>query len=113
MYLNRWSPISKALDYVGNPYNPYGRTVNNLPPTTEEVDDKNVRHQDPCPESPQMAKRTTPWKERFPLSKKLRTTIWIAKAQEAAAATQSKDFRQKLSKFLILVVVLSHTVYYT
>jgi hypothetical protein len=40
MYLNRWSSISKALEYVGNPYNPYGRTVNNLPPATEEGDDK-------------------------------------------------------------------------
>ncbi len=40
MYLNRWSSISKALEYVGNPYNPYGRTVNNLPPATGEGDDK-------------------------------------------------------------------------
>jgi hypothetical protein len=32
MYLNRWTSISKALDYVGNPYNVYGRTANNLPP---------------------------------------------------------------------------------
>jgi hypothetical protein len=41
MYLNRWSPISKVLEeYVGNSYNPYGRTVNNLPSVTEESDDK-------------------------------------------------------------------------
>jgi len=40
MYLNRWTSISKALDYVGNPYNVYGRAVNNLPPPTEEGDDK-------------------------------------------------------------------------
>ncbi len=41
MYLNRWSSISKALEYVGNPYNVYGRTViNNLPPSTGEGDDK-------------------------------------------------------------------------
>jgi hypothetical protein len=40
MYLNRWSSISKALEYVGKPYNPYGQIVNNLPPTTEEGDDK-------------------------------------------------------------------------
>jgi hypothetical protein len=40
MYLNRWSSISKALKYVGKPYNPYGQTVNNLPPTTEEGEDK-------------------------------------------------------------------------
>ena len=39
-YLNRWSSISKSLEYVGKPYNPYGSTVNNLPPTTEEGDDK-------------------------------------------------------------------------
>ncbi len=29
-----------ALDYVGNPYNVYGRTVNNLPPSAGESDDK-------------------------------------------------------------------------
>jgi hypothetical protein len=40
MYLNRWASISKALDYVGNPYNVYGRTVNNLPPPTGEGDDR-------------------------------------------------------------------------
>jgi hypothetical protein len=40
MYLNRWSAISRALKYVGNPYNPYGPAVNNLSPTTEEGDDK-------------------------------------------------------------------------
>jgi hypothetical protein len=40
MYLNRWSSISKALEYVGNPYNVYGRTVNNLPPAMTEGDDK-------------------------------------------------------------------------
>jgi hypothetical protein len=40
MYLNRWSSISKALEYVGNPYNVYGRTVNNLPPFTGEGEDK-------------------------------------------------------------------------
>ena len=40
MYLNRWTSISKALDYVGNPYNVYGRTVNNLPSSTGEGDDK-------------------------------------------------------------------------
>jgi hypothetical protein len=40
MYLNRWSSISKSLEYVGNPYNPYGRTVNNLPSDKGEGDDK-------------------------------------------------------------------------
>ena len=40
MYLNRWSSTSKALEYVGNPYNVYGRTVNNLPPAMGEGDDK-------------------------------------------------------------------------
>jgi hypothetical protein len=40
MFLNRWTSISKALEYVGNPYNVYGRTVNNLPPPTGEGDDK-------------------------------------------------------------------------
>jgi hypothetical protein len=40
MYLNRWSLINKALEYVGNPYNVYGRTVNNLPSYAEEGDDK-------------------------------------------------------------------------
>jgi hypothetical protein len=40
MYLNRWSSISKALEYVGNPYNVYGRTANNFPPSTGEGDDK-------------------------------------------------------------------------
>jgi hypothetical protein len=40
MYVNRWTPISRALDYVGNPYNVYGRTVNNLPSYAEEGDDK-------------------------------------------------------------------------
>jgi hypothetical protein len=39
-YLNRWSSISKTLEYVGKPYNPYGSTVNNLPPITKEGDDK-------------------------------------------------------------------------
>ena len=39
-YLNRWSSISKSLEYVGKPYNPYSSTVNNLPPATEEGDDK-------------------------------------------------------------------------
>jgi hypothetical protein len=43
MYLNRWSPISKALEYVGKSYNPYGQTVNNLPPTAEEIDDKKCK----------------------------------------------------------------------
>ncbi len=103
MYLNRWSPISKALDYVGNLYNPHGWT---------EVDDKNVRHQDPYPESPPMTKRTVQLKKELPLSNKLRTTQWIAKAQGAAAATQSMDLGRKISKFLVLVIV-AHTVYYT
>jgi hypothetical protein len=40
MYVNRWTSISKALDYVGNPYNVYGRTVNNLPSSAGEGDDK-------------------------------------------------------------------------
>jgi hypothetical protein len=40
MYLNRWSSISKALEYVGNPHNVYGRTVNNLPLAMGEGDDK-------------------------------------------------------------------------
>jgi hypothetical protein len=40
MYLNRWSSISKSLEYVGKPYNPYGQTVNNLPPPADESNDK-------------------------------------------------------------------------
>ncbi len=34
------SSISKALEYVGKPYNPSSKTVNNLPLPTEEGDDK-------------------------------------------------------------------------
>jgi hypothetical protein len=79
-------------------------------PLRKKVMTRNAKHLDPYLESPQMTKRTTTWKERLPLSKKLRTTIWIVKAQGAAAATQSKDLRQKLSKFSILVIV-AHTVY--
>jgi hypothetical protein len=111
MYLNRWASINKALEYVGKPYNPYGKTVNNLPPPTEEGDDKNARHLDLYLESPQMRRRTTQWKKRIILSNKLRTTRWIAKVQEAAAATQSKRPWPKLIEFLILVIV-AHTVYY-
>ena len=74
---------------------------------------RNEKHLGPYPTSPlQDRKRKAKRKKRLPLSNKLRTPQWIAKAQGAAAATQSKDLGQKLSKFLILVIV-AHTVYYT
>jgi hypothetical protein len=75
MYLNRWSPISKeGLGVRRTSLQPYVRSVNNLPPTTGEGDDKKRKHLDPYLESPRMRKRTTTWEERLPLSNKLRTT---------------------------------------
>jgi hypothetical protein len=82
-------------------------------PLREKVMTRNEKHRDPYPTSPrQDRKRKVKRKKRLPLSSKLRTTQWIPKAQGLAAATQSKDLGQKLSKFLILVIV-AHTVYYT
>jgi hypothetical protein len=82
-------------------------------PLRKKVMTRNGKHLNPYPTSPhQDRKRKVKWKKKLLLSNKLRTTQWIAKAQEAAAATQSKDLGQKLSKFLILVIV-AHTVYYT
>jgi hypothetical protein len=67
---------------------------------------RNEKHLGPYPTSPlQDRKRKAKRKKRLPLSNKLRTPQWIAKAQGVAAATQSKDLGQKLSKFLILVIV--------
>ena len=84
-----------------------------FPLSWEKVMTRNEKHLDPYPTSPrQDRKRKAKWNKRLPLSNKLRTPQWIAKAQGVAAATQSKDLGQKLSKFLILVVV-AHTVYYT
>jgi hypothetical protein len=82
-------------------------------PLREKVKTRNEKHRDPYSTSPhQDRKRKIKWKKRLPLNNKLRTTQWIAKTQGVAATTQSKDLDQKLSKFLILVVV-AHTVYYT
>jgi hypothetical protein len=84
-----------------------------FPPLREKVMTRNEKHLGPYPtlllrDRKKKVNRTN----KLPLSNKPRTSQWIAKAQRAAAATQSKDLGQKLSKFLILVVV-AHTVYYT
>ncbi len=83
-------------------------------PLWEKARTRNEKHLDPYPTSPhQDRKRKVKRKKRLPLNNKLRTVQWIAKTQGVAAATQSiKDLGQKLSKFLILVVV-AHTVYHT
>ncbi len=82
-------------------------------PLGEKAMTRNEKHLDPYPTSPhQDRKRKVKRKKRLPLNNKLRTIQWIAKTQGVAAATQFKDLGQKLSKFLILVVV-AHTVYYT
>ena len=84
-----------------------------FPPLREKVMTRNEKHLGPYPTSPlQDRKRRAKRKKRLPLSNKRRTARWIAKAQGVAAATQSKYLREKLSKFLILVIV-AHTVYYT
>ncbi len=84
-----------------------------FPPLREKVMTRKEKRLDPCPTPPhQGRKRKVKWKKRLPLNNKLRIIQWIAKTQGVAAATQSKDLGQKLSKFLILVIV-AHTVYYT
>jgi hypothetical protein len=103
-YLNRWASISKALEFVGKPYNPYGKLVNNLPLTTEEGDDKKRK----APRS--LSGMTTDEvddtvKEKSPPQQQAEGNDMDHQSPEGSggAATQSKAPKPKLSKFLILL----------
>jgi hypothetical protein len=66
----------------------------------KKVMTRKEKHLGPYPTSlPRDRKRKAKWKKTLHLSNKPRTSQWIAKAQRAAAATQSKDSGENLASF--------------
>ena len=100
IFINRWTLVSKSLDFVANPYNPH--VVRGF--TTQKQSSKTVKGRPIWPASPchhrqlLQKKRTSRWRSSH---NQLHPAIRIAKTQRVAAATQSKNLGST-RKFLIL-----------